>query len=389
MSRRPGRPALLSGPLAAALLATGLAAIGVGFAADRARTWTDLLVDDFFFLSLALAGMVFLAINYLARAGWWVAIRRVPEAMMGFLPVGGLLMLPLFFGRRQLYPWSRAEAVARDPLLAAKTAYLNTPFFFLRMVAFLAIWLLFALAMRRASRAEDREGGLGRHRFLVRCSAGFVVAFAVSFSLAAFDWLMSVEPRWSSTLFAVYIFAGLFVQGLAAITLIVLALRGCGGPLAGAVHASHLHDLGKLLFAFSTFWAYLWLSQYLLIWYANIPREAAFYVVRTQGSWQPWFALVFVLGWVVPFLVLAARAPKRNPAVLRWISVSILASQWLNLFVIVAPAVAPAIRPGPLEALITAGYCGLFVLVLRRSFARAAPVALRDPFLTESLQHSQ
>ncbi|HKI04379.1 MAG TPA: hypothetical protein VKK31_20545 [Thermoanaerobaculia bacterium] len=350
------------------------------------RVWTALLVNGFFFLSLALAGLVFLAIQYLSGAGWWTALRRVPEALMSLVPAAALPMLAVFLGRRELYSWTRPGVLASDPVLAAKAAWLNEPFFLARMALFLGLWSLFAVLMRRASLAQDRlQEGLTHHRRMVRLSAVFMVVFAVTFSLASFDWLMSLDPRWASALFAIYTFAGLFVSGLAAITLLVVKLRR--GPLLGIVGGSHLHDLGKLLFAFSTFWAYLWVCQYLLIWYGNLTEEIPFYVVRTRGEWLPLFLLAPLLNWLLPFLLLLPRSSKRSPRILAVASVLILAGTWLNLYVTAAPAVLPAPRLGMLEILITAGYAGLFYLVVTRTLAGAPMVARNDPYLQESLGH--
>ncbi|HEX4960140.1 MAG TPA: hypothetical protein VF173_04830 [Thermoanaerobaculia bacterium] len=374
--------------VALVLVAAGAFAVAVGLRSDAPRVWTDLLVDGFLFVSIALAGLVFLAIQYLAGAGWWTAVRRVPEALMSLLPVAALPMLAVWFGRHELYPWTRPGVMAAEPAVAAKAAYLNEPFFLVRMVGFLGVWSLFAFLLRRASLAQDGQDvgdGLAQHRRMVRLSGGFIVVFAVTFSLASFDWLMSLDPRWTSTLFAVYTFAGLFLAGIAAISLIVVRLRQ--GALAGAVGGSHLHDLGKLLFAFSIFWAYIWVCQYLLIWYGNLSEEIPYYVVRTRGAWLPLFILVPMLNWLVPFLVLLPRAAKRNPRVLAGAAAVVLAGSWLNLYVIAAPAVLPSPRLGPLELLITAGYAGLFFLAATRSLGRAPLLARNDPFLGESLRH--
>ncbi|MBW8875889.1 MAG: hypothetical protein JF614_13065 [Acidobacteria bacterium] len=378
--------------VALALVVMGAAAITLGLRFDASRVWVDLLVDGYYFLSLALAGLFFLAIKYLASAGWWTAVRRVPEALMSLVPVAALPMLAVWFGRHALYPWTRPgypRIMATEPALAAKAAYLNEPFFLVRMVLFLGVWSVFAVLLRRASLAQDgqaQDGKHHQHRRMVRLSAGFIVVFAVTFSLASFDWLMSLDPRWTSTLFAVHTFAGLFLAGIAAITLIVVRLRR-GGSLAAAVGGSHLHDLGKLLFAFSIFWAYIWVCQYLLIWYGNLSEEIPYYVVRTRGAWLPLFILIPVLNWLVPFLVLLSRAAKRNPRVLGGAAVVVLAGGWLNVYGIVAPAVLPGPRLGVIELLITAGYAGLFFLAATRSLGRAPLLARNDPFLPESLRH--
>jgi hypothetical protein len=371
-------------------IALGLGAIGTlafltGLRMDPGRAWLDLLVAAFLFLCLALAGLVFLAIQHLASAGWWCAFRRVPEALMSLIPVAAVPMLAVYLGRRFLYPWTRPE-VAAEPAIAAKSAYLNEPFFLARMLLFLGLWSLFAMLLRRASLAQDGTPGLAHHRRQVRLSAVFVVTFAVTFSFASYDWLMSLSPRWASTMFAVYTFAGLFLEGVAGITLAVVLLRE-RGPLAGIVREGHLRDLGKLLFAFSTFWAYIWVCQYLLIWYGNILEEIPYYHVRTNGPWLPLFVLTPVLNWGVPFVLLLPRAAKRNPALLKAVAAVVLLGRWLDLYVIAAPAVLPGPRLGFLELLIAAGFAGLFFLAFTRSLAGAPLLARNDPFLAESLRH--
>ncbi len=388
LETRPARTRIATG-VALALVAAGAAAITLGLRFDASRVWTDLLVDGYYFLSLALAGLFFLAVKYLASAGWWTAVRRVPEALMSLVPVAALPMLAIWFGRRALTPGPRPGFRAAAPARAAKAAYLNEPFFLVRMVLFLGVWSVFAVLLRRASLVQDgqaQDGKHHQHRRMVRLSAGFIVVFAVTFSLASFDWLMSLDPRWTSTLFAVHTFAGLFLAGIALIALTVVRLRR-GGPLAGAVGGSHLHDLGKLLFAFSIFWAYIWVCQYLLIWYGNLSEEIPYYVVRTRGAWLPLFILIPVLNWLVPFLVLLSRDAKRNPRVLGGAAVVVLAGGWLNVYGIVAPAVLPGPRLGVLELLITAGYAGLFFLAATRTLGRAPLLAHNDPFLPESLRH--
>ena len=381
------RPARWRLALLWAAVALGVVALAA-LAGDRPRLWADLLVDGFFVLSLALAGGLFLAVQYLTRAGWWVVIRRLPEAMMAPLPVAGALTLAVCLGLPVLYPWARPVAVAHDPLLAARGRYLAPGPFAARMTVIVALWALFTFLLRRASLAQDRTPNFAHHRRLVRLSAGFVLVFAVTFSLASFEWLMSLDPHWYSTIFAVYGFAGLLLAGQAAITLaaVLLARRG---PLAQALNPSHLHDLGKLLFAFSIFWAYIWVSQFLLIWYGNIPEEAEFYVVRLSGGFRLPFFLVLAMEWIVPFLVLLPRAAKRSPRVLLGVSALILLGHWLDLYLQVAPPVLAQPRLGASEVLLGAGYAALFLLAAGRALGRAPLLAPHDPLLEESLRHHQ
>jgi hypothetical protein len=349
-----------------------LAAIA-GLAADPHRTWPDLLLNGYYMLALALAGMVFIALEHLCGASWSADIRRVPEAMMSALPTAALLMLVLFFGREWLYGADRLTGHTASP---SKAMYLSTPFFFGRMVLFVVVWTAFATAMRRASLRQDVSSAPIHHRRLVRFSAAFIVVFAISFSLASFDWLMTLTRDWSSTIFAIYAFAGLFVGGLAAITLAVVLLLE-GGYLTDVVTGDHLHDLGKLLFAFSIFWAYIWFSQYLLIWYGNLPDETQYYLARTGNRWTALFLLNLVVNWVVPLLVLMTREAKRNPIVLKWTAIVILAGRWLDLYLAVMPGMTPSPAIHVLDLLIAGGYAAAFFLLMTRALAGARLVVAK------------
>ena len=366
------------------MVIVGAAAAGMGLAGDPQRTWPALLLNGFYTIALALAGIVFISLQYLSGASWSANIRRIPEAFMAALPAAAVLMLALFFGREWLYPASR-PGYSTEP---ARAFYLAAPFFFGRMALFVVVWTVFARLMRRASLRQDQDPTSIHHRHLVRYSAAFIVVFAISFSLASFDWLMTLVGHWGSTIFAIYTFAGLFVGGIAAITLCVVLLVE-QGYLAGVVNENHLHDLGKLLFAFSTFWAYIWFSQYLLIWYGNLPEETAYYMSRTGKPWIFLFLLNVVVNWVVPFFVLMPRAAKRNPAILKWIAILILAGRWLDLYLAVMPEMmaAPSVRA--LDLFIVAGYAGVFFLMATRALAGAPLVPLNNPSFYESLAHRQ
>lgn len=349
----------------------GAMAAAAGLLADPHRTWPDLLLNGYYILALALAGIVFIALQHLCGASWSADIRRVPEAMMSALPVAAVLMLMLFFGRAWLYGPDRLIGHAASP---SKALYLSTPFFFGRMLVFVAVWTAFALAMRRTSLQQDESPRRLHDRRLVRFSGAFIVVFAISFSLASFDWLMVLTRDWSSTIFAIYAFAGLFVGGLAAITLAVVLLLE-RGYLTDVVTEDHLHDLGKLLFAFSIFWAYIWFSQYILIWYGNLPDETQFYLARTGNRWTTLFLLNLVVNWVIPFLVLLPRDTKRNPRVLKWMAILILAGRWLDLYLAIMPGMTPSPGLRVVDLLIAGGYAAVFFLLTTRALASAPLVA--------------
>ena len=370
---------------ALAMIGVGLLTAVAGLAWSPARAWPNLLLNNVYLLSMALSGALFICIHYLSGAGWSVVLRRVAEAMMSGLPIVAVLMLSMFFGRHTLYPWADPEAM-REPLPHDKAAYLSPLLVLLRMAVVLTLWVLLARAIRKASLHQDRDPALEHHQRLITRSAVFIVVFAPTFALGSVDWLMSLDPHWSSTIFAVYVFAGVLVSGLAALTLIVIVLRALG-PLKTVVAAGHLHDLGKLLFAFSTFWAYIWLSQYLLIWYGNLPEEVTHYVHRTDGPWIGLFLLNLFTNWLVPFLVLLSRAAKRSPRVLAGVCLVLLAGHWLDLYLLIMPETWSRPMIGPLEVVIPLSYAGLFFYITSRALAQAPLVPLHDPYLDESLNH--
>jgi hypothetical protein len=239
----------------------------------------------------------------------------------------------------------------------------------------------------KTSRAQDIDGDVAHSYRNAKLSAIFMIALALTFLGATFDWLMSVQPEWYSTIFGWYNFAGSFVSGLAAMTVIVIVLRRAGA-FRGLITEHHLHDLGKYCFAFSTFWAYLWLSQYILIWYSNIPEETSFYARQMSGGWLSLFLLNLALNWIIPFLTLMPRAAKRSEGVLLKVCAVLLVGHWLDLYLIVLPTKSGATPPfGIWEAGIFIGALALFFLWVFRSLGRAELVPLKDPTLARSLRH--
>jgi hypothetical protein len=347
------------------------------------RFWPNLLLDGFYAVSLCVSAMFFLATQRATSARWSAGLRRIPEAFFCSIPVVLLLLIPLVAldgARATLFAWSRPDAFAGAPAIAGKVQYLRAPFVFARMAFVAIVWILFARAFRRASLAQDRApaAGLRFHQRLDRLGAAFIVAFALTITLAAYDWLASLDPSWASTMFAVYVFAGTFESGIAAITLatVLLARRE---PLRTGVTDLQLHDLGKLLFAFSIFWAYIWTCQYLLIWYGNIPEEVGHFVTRTNGGWLPLFVANVVINWVIPFLGLLSARAKQDPRRLAGIAVVLLLGHWLDLYLLIMPSAWREPRFGLPEVLLAAGYAAVVVLLFRFHAARAPLVPLNDP----------
>jgi hypothetical protein len=369
------------------LVAVGVAGVlvtALGLLVNPARAWPNVLLAAFLALGLALGGLLFVAFAFVTKAGWSVAVRRVPEAMAATLPVGIAAMVVALLGAPWLYEWSHADAVAADHLLQEKSAWLNVPFFASRAVLCFVVWLGFAAVILRLSRRQDERGDFRPTRRNVVWSTLFLVAFALTFSAAAFDWIMSLEPHWFSTVFALYHITGLFLAALAATTVLVIVLRRLG-PFRGVVRADHRHDLGRLTLGFATFWAYLWYSQHMLIWYGNIPEETSYYVARLAGAWGPLLVLSLVVNWLVPFLVLLPRTAKRNEGVMLTMALLLLAGRWLDLYLGILPPFLGEPGLGPWEVAPVAAALSLTVLAAFRALARHPVVPAGDPYLVESL----
>ena len=363
------------------LTAAGVAIFLAGMALSPHRAWTALLMAGFLMTGFGLAGVVFVAIQYACGAGWSTAFRRVPEAMAAILPFGLAALAVAFVGNPSAYPWTH-----HDPHAPFQRFWLRWPFFLARAAVYMAVWMGFAAAIVRTSRRQDKDGSVGHTRRNVRLSILFLMAFAVTFWLASFDWVMSLEPAWVSTIFGIYNFAGMFSSGIALLALFTLWLRR--GPLRDFVNEEHLHDLGKLLFAFSTFWMYIWFSQYMLIWYANIGEETAYYVARLRNAWGPLFLLNMVLNWAVPFAALLSRGAKRSPRAMGRVAAVVLAGRVLDVYLMIAPPLqGPRPIAGVWELGVLAGAAGAVVLAFYRGIRQASPVPVNDPFLQESLHY--
>jgi hypothetical protein len=371
--------------LCAVLAGLGGVALAAGFLQSPERTWLNLLLVSYFLLSLGLGGLLFVALQYVTGAGWSVPLRRVPEAMAAILPVAALGLGIVFLAQPSLYPWTNpvvSEARVANPL---RDPWFTWPFFLGRAAFYVACWMALGYALVHTSHRQDQDSDPGHSRTNVRLSSIFLVLFGVTFWLASQDWLMSLDAEWFSTIFAVYQFGGLFLGGLAGITLLAACLCWLG-PFRNVFTGSRAHDLGKLLFGFSSFWAYLWFCQYMLIWYVNNPEEAVWYTRRLQGGWTPLFLLNLILNWAIPFVVLMPRAMKQRVGVLASVSVVVLAGRWLDLYLQILPRTGEAPLAGAAwEIGLAIGAAGLFGLVFFAAFGRAAVLPVGDPLLTESL----
>ena len=361
--------------------AIGWLSFGAALVASPVCAWTSFLTASFYFLTLSLGTLVLLALGSVGGAGWSAVLTRVAESLGAWLPIGAVTTLATLLGVPWLYRW------ASDPhSVSGKRVYLNVPFFAVRMVVILGAWLIFQALLRNATTRQEQAGALRHVRRRSALSAAFLVVFGLTFSLASFDWLMSLESHFASTMFGLYNIAGLLVAGTAGLTVLAIVLRKHAG--FSALTEDHLHDLGKYLLGFSTLWAYLWFSQYMLIWYANLPEETAYFLARLDHGWSFLFYLNPILGWVLPFLVLLPRPAKRSEGHLFRVAWWMLGTRWLDIYLMVAPGTSPEHRGvGWIELGLFVGFAATFALVAARALSARPLLAESDPFLVESLHH--
>lgn len=369
------------------LVTLGLITFVVGLMKNQDRLWTSYLVAFFFFSCLALGGLFFAAVNNLSKAGWSVSIRRYAEAMTSFIPVifvGGLIMV---LGMRTLFPWADPEVIAGSPLIASKTPYLNVGFFVVRLALFCGGWFLFRHLIVGNSLKQDIDGDEQRTHKNVGLSIAFVLFFAISFSLFSVDLLMSLLPTWYSTIFGVYCFSGLFQSTMALLALIIIFMRRAGF-VRGYVTDEHLHDVAKYMKAFTVFWAYIAFSQFMLIWYANVPEETEYYIMRSQGGWLGVSFALLIFRFVVPFIALLPRGLKRNENHVIACAILILVMQYVDIWWMVYPNFYDGhMTFGFWEVGLFALFAGLFLITLMTFFTKHSAVAVKDPRMHEALSH--
>jgi hypothetical protein len=363
----------------------GAAACAMLGASNPKQFFFSWLVSFLFFLSLALGGLFFVLIQYATQGGWGIVLRRIGETVFALLPVMAVLFLPLLLGLRDLYSWAVPGAAEHDALLRWKAPYLNVPFFLIRAVIYFAVWSFMALLYYRGSRGQDVTGDPAVSARLRRLAGPAIIVLAVTQTFASIDWIMSLTPHWYSTMFGVYFFAGSFVGFIALLSILAAAMRQAG-LLETVISPEHLHDMGKLLFAFTSFWAYIAFSQFFLIWYANLPEETIWYRARLEGSWEAVSLLLMAGHFGVPFFYLMGRDVKRRGWTLAVGGVWLLAMHFVDLYWQVMPTLHPeGVRPSPLDVAAFIAVGGCFVAAAGWLMRRQALVPLRDPRLAESL----
>jgi len=391
--------------LAISLMAVGLLAIGAlwfSYGAkgghEGARFWASLLQNSVFFLLVVNASMFFICATTLAWGGWQMAFRRVPEAISAVVPVIGVISMGILFaivfgGDHTIYHWTDTHHVAGDPVLNHKKGFLNKNFFAIVTVLTIGLWSLLGWKMRQLSRSLDEHPITdleGRKKYIWNNTV-WAALFAVVFALTVLSstpwlWLMSIDAHWYSTMYSWYTFASTFVSGMALIALFVIYLKN--NNYLEYVNNEHLHDIGKFMFAFSVFWTYLWFSQYMLIWYANIPEETVYFKPRAQGIYSGIFWLMLVINFIAPLLILMTRGAKRNYGTVAFMAVLIIFGHWLDFYQMVFPAVSPDHVPMIVYDFgVALFFVGLILFVVGRALTKAPLLAKNHPFVKESLIH--
>lgn len=354
------------------------------------RVLANGLVNSFFFFSIGLGALFFLALQYATETAWYVSVKRMIEAVAGYLPIGilflivVLLFITLFHGAH-IYTWMDPEVVAHDDIINGKKAYLNIPFFWIRTIAYLGCYYIFYLGFRKRSLEEDRVGGLDIHFKNYKKGATFLVFFSVFSSMQTWDWIMSIDAHWFSTLFGWYVFAGMWCSSMVVIILLTLYLKRLG--YLPRVNESHIHDIGKWIFATSFLWSYMWFSQFMLIWYANIPEETTYYISRIEDYKILYFGM-FLVNFIFPMLILMSRDAKRNFGVLTFVGLIILAGHWMDVYVMVtAGSFGPTSHFGLLEIGMPILVLGLFLKIILGNLSKAPLTPVNHPYLDESIHH--
>jgi hypothetical protein len=367
------------------------------------RLYVDLWINNVYFIGLAIIGIFFFAVQYAAQAGWSSSLIRIPLAFGSWLPYALVILLAVFYLSNfsthwHLFHWLDHSLYDKtltngspnpnyDPIIADKESYLNLPFYIIRLFGIFLVWMAFFFYMRKINFREDIEGGVMHYRRLISLSAIFIIFFALSSAVAAWDWIMSIDTHWFSTIFGWYVFASWFAAGLAAITLFVILLKENG--YLPMITADHIHDLGKYVFAFSIFWTYIWFSQYLLIYYANIPEESIYFVERLKNDlYTPVFFLNILLNFFFPFLVLMTRDAKRHGVFLKIVCIVVLFGHWLDFYLMVTPGTLQENGGfGFIEIGTILVFMAAFLFVVLNGLTKSALVPKNHPMLQESLHH--
>ena len=400
------------------LMLIGVVAMVVGYSTDTSdhhnRFWANIFVNGFFYFAISLGALFFLALQYATEASYMIALKRVIEGISQYIFVGAGILIVFFaagtFHLHHVYHWmdvsvlyefvvessigtphpeylhEMADGAVKnshyDKIIAGKSAYLNQPFFWIRTLIYLGVWCYFANLFRKRSLLEDAQGGTKIHFKNMTYAAIFLVFFAFTSSTASWDWIMSIDTHWFSTLFGWYVFSGMWVSFLIVFVLLSIWLKNKG--YLPNVNKSHIHDAGKWMFAISFLWTYLWFSQFMLIWYSNIPEEVTYYITRIEHYKWLFFGIFFV-NFLFPMIILISRDAKRQVGYLITVGVIIFVGHWLDVYMMIMPgSLGSHAHIGFMEIGMALGFLGLFLFVVFRALSKAPISVVNHPFLDES-----
>ncbi len=373
------------------LMAIGVIALIWGGFTDTSdhhnRFWSNVMVNAFFFFTISLGALFFFAVQYASEAGWSTLLKRVFEATMSFLPVGGGIILIVIlvgsFGGHGIWHWMEEGAMEHDEILAGKEPFLNLPFFWIRSLLYILVFVGFGWWFRKKSLEEDREGGTAIHWKNYRMSVIFIVLFAVLSAAMGWDWVMTVTPHWYSTIFGWYVLGGFWCSAIIVMTVLTLYLKRKG--YLEQVNENHIHDMGKWMFALSFLWTYLWFAQFMLYWYGNKPEPITYFIMRIDHYTVPFWTMM-VINFVLPMLFLMSRDSKRNYRTLMTLGIILIVTHWLDVFLLFMPGtVYEHWHMGFMEIGTALGFLGLFIMLTLRRLSKAPVTPQKHPFLEESV----
>ncbi|HEX6982646.1 MAG TPA: hypothetical protein VF181_07785 [Balneolaceae bacterium] len=362
----------------------GLLASGIGYFLQQDQFFFSYLVNFVFFSSIALGSLFFVLLQHLTRSHWSVAIRRIPEAITANFYLWAIFIIPILLGMGTLYHWTHAEAVAHDPVLQGKVPFLNIPFFVIRQFIYFGLWSFLGYRMYTKSVEMDETGNWGLQTLMRRTSGPGMFFLALSLAFASFDWLMVLDPHWYSTIFGVYFFAMSF-QAVFAVFILIVMFLWKNGILTNTIKKGHIYDLGVQLFGFTIFYAYIAFSQFLLIYYANIPEETIWFLERFHGGYQ-YLAYIYAIGrFGIPFLVLLPKGTKTNYKVITAVSILILVSHFIELYWIAMPVLSHSFHFDWITLASFLGLGGVFFGLFFYRFKQSKMIPVNDPRLGDSL----
>lgn len=363
----------------------GIITLAIGVFKNPERLWTSYLTAFFYFACLACGAMFFIAFNHAAKAGWSASIRRLAEAMTSYFPIMLVSGLVLILGFKYLYAWGTPEKL--HELSHSKQIYLAPWFVITRLVIFGLGSIVFGKLIVGNSLKQDQSGDHALTHKNLSLSIGYIAFFAIFFTLFSIDLMMSLLPTWYSTIYGLYCFAGAIQSVMAVLAIMIVWMRNSPW-ISGFVTEEHQHDIGKFLKGFTVFWAYIAFSQFMLIWYANIPEETEFYIIRSLNGWMPVSFALLIFRFIVPFLVLLPRGNKRNNFILVGISVLVLVMQYIDLYWLVYPNFNDGVpKFGGWEIGMFLGFAGLFLMTMIQFMTKNSLVAVNDPRLHEAVKH--